>query len=211
MNAELVSGHIEYAAGNIEVARDLFGRSAEGFRALGIPWGVGNSLSAMAGVALATGDTAQAERLLDDVTVVIKQAGPWFRSMALYMRAVLALRRASPDEAIAFVREGLSYIRELQDKFAFVNTLVPLAAAASLRGDDTWAARILAMRDAVTERTGAAVVDKAAQDLRDEAERGVRARLGRERWDRAYADGRGTSIDALMTHIDRILADAKDR
>ena len=89
---------------------------------------------------------------------------------------------------------------------AFVNTLVPLAAAASLRGVGAWAARISGIRDAVTERTGAAVVDKTARDLRDEVERGVRARLGPERRERAYAAGRGTSIDALVKDIDRTMA-----
>jgi len=64
-------------------------------------------------------------------------------------------------------------------------------------------------RDAVIERTGVTVVDKSVHDLRDQAERGVRARLGHDRWDRAYAAGRGTSIDSLMKDIDRILGNAK--
>ena len=209
--ARLVSGHVEYAAGNLEAARRWFSLSAEGFRDLGIPWGVGNSLSGMAGVMLATGDTAQAERLLDDTAAVLRQVGPWFRSMALYVRAVLALRRGDPVVAITFIREGLAYIRELQDKFAFVNILVPLAAAAALRGDDAWAAQILGIRAAVTERTGAAVVDKPAQDLRDHVEHGVRARLDRAEWDRAWATGRNASIDALMRDIDRALAKGQDR
>ena len=61
----------------------------------------------------------------------------------------------------------------------------------SLKGDDAWAARILGARDAVTERTGATVVDKSVHELREQAEREVRARLGPERWARAYAAGRG--------------------
>ena len=98
---------------------------------------------------------------------------------------------------------------ELHDKFAFVYALVPLAAAAVLKGDDAWAARILGARDAVTERTGVTVVDKSVHDLREQAEREVRARLGPDRWARAYAAGRGTSIDALLKDIDRILGNAK--
>ena len=94
------------------------------------------------------------------------------------------------DEAIALVRESLTRIRELHDKFAFVYALVPLAAAAVLKGDDAWAARILGARDAVTERTGVTVVDKSVHDLREQAEREVRARLGPDRWARAYAAGR---------------------
>jgi hypothetical protein len=73
------------------------------------------------------------------------------------------------------------------------------------KGDDAWAARILGVRDAVTERTGATVADKSVDDLREQAERGARARLGQARWGRAYAAGRTTSIDSLLKDIDRVL------
>jgi hypothetical protein len=89
--------------------------------------------------------------------------------------------------------------------FAFVYALVPLAAAAVLKGDDTWAARILGTRHAVTERTGVRVVDRAVQDLREQAEREARARLGPDRWGRAYAAGRVTSIDSVIKDIDSAL------
>ena len=111
----------------------------------------------------------------------------------------------NPDEAITLVRESLAHIRELHDKFAFVYALVPLAAAAVLKGDDAWAARILDARDAVTQSSGATVVDKSVHDLREEAERKARARLGPDRWTRAYAAGRRSSIDALLKDIDGIL------
>jgi hypothetical protein len=39
-------------------------------------------------------------------------------------------------------------------------------------------------------------------DLRDQSESEVRARLGPERWERAYAVGRVTSIDSLIEDID---------
>ena len=97
------------------------------------------------------------------------------------------------------------HLSELHDKFAFVYALVPLAAAAVLKGDDAWAARILGARDAVTDRTGATVVDKSVDDLKDQAEREVRARLGPDRWASAYAAGRMTSIDALLKDIERVV------
>ena len=77
-------------------------------------------------------------------------------------------------------------------------------AAAVLKGDDAWAARILGARDAVTERTGATVVDKSVRDLREQAEREVRERLGPDRWAVAYSAGRKTSIDSLLEDIDGI-------
>ena len=174
---------------------------SEMFRALAIPWGTGDALNGMAGVALATGDAGQAERLLDEATWRFDRPVRGF-CLALYVRAILAVRRGNADEAIALVRESLIRIRELHDKFAFVYALVPLAAAAVLKGDDAWAARILGARDAVTERTGATVVDKSVHDLREQAEREARARLGPDRWARAYAAGRRASIDSLLKDID---------
>jgi tetratricopeptide (TPR) repeat protein len=202
--AEHLLGHVEHALGNAQVARDRFTRSVEGFRALGIRWGVGNSLNGMAKVALTIGDADGAERLLDEATTVLQDC-PWYLALVAYRRAMLAVRRGNPDEAIALVRESLTLFRQVRDKFAIVYAMVPLAAAAVLNGDDVWAARILAARDAVTERTGAAVVDQWVHALGEQARREVRTRLGRERWAQAYAAGRSTSIDALLKDIDRAL------
>ena len=202
VQAENLFGHVEHAGGNVSAARDRFTRAVEGFEALGIMWGVGNAQSGVAEVALAAGDAGEAERLLDQAAVSLRHAGPWFRALPDYVRAVVAVRRGDADKAIALVRESLTDIRELQDKFAFVYALVPLAAAAVLKGDDAWAARILGARDAVTERTGATVADNAVHDLQEQVERDARARLGPNRWAMAYAAGRKTSIDGLLKDID---------
>ncbi|HEX5216620.1 MAG TPA: helix-turn-helix domain-containing protein [Vicinamibacterales bacterium] len=202
--AEHLFGHIEHAVGNIGVARDRFTRSVEGFRALGITWGVGNSLNGLAKVALAMGDADEAERLLDQAASVLRQC-PWFLALALYRRAVLELLRGHADEAIALVRESLTLYRQLQDKYAIVYVMVPLAAAAVLKGDDLWAARILGARDAVTERTGATIADRWVHALGEQAEWEVRGRLGPDRWARAHAAGRVTSIDAWIRDINAVL------
>jgi predicted ATPase len=201
--AELVSAHVEHAAGNEDTARDGFVRSVDGFRALDLPWGVANALGGLAAVAFATGDNGSAERLADEAISMRRDVGAWFTSVSRRVRAMLAVQRGSADEAIAIVREGLAETRRLQDKFAFVSVLIPLAAAAALKGDDAWAARILGARDAVSERTGAATLDNQVQALKERTERDARARLGPEKWARAYAAGRHASIDALIKDIDR--------
>jgi hypothetical protein len=160
----------------------------------------------MSGVALERDDPDQAERLLDEATSVLQHAGPWFLSRALLVRAVLAVGRRSADDAIVLVRESLTRLRDLQDKYAFIHALVPLAAAAALKGDDPWAARILGARDAVTERTGTTVVVRPVHFLKERTEREVRSRLSPDRWARAYAAGRTASIDALLKDIDRARA-----
>jgi ATP/maltotriose-dependent transcriptional regulator MalT len=106
-----------------------------------------------------SGGLDEAERQQDEADGVLGGTGPWFRLLPLYLRAVLAVRRRKPDEALEFVRASLEQIRELHDKFAFVYALVPLASAAVLKGDHAWAARILGAGQAVTEQTGATVSD----------------------------------------------------
>ena len=200
-----LSARVEHAVGNLTAARDWFALALEGFRSLAIPWGTGNTLSGMASVALATGDAIQAERLLDEAMPVLRTAGPWFLTWALYVRAIVAVRRGNAHEAIALVRESLTCIRDLQDKYAFAYTLVPLVAAAVLKGDDAWAARILGALDAVSKRTGARVVLKWVHDLQVQSERESRARLGPDRWATAYAAGHRASFDALLKEIDHVL------
>jgi len=207
--AEHLSGHVEHALGNVNTARDRFTASIERFRALALPSGIGNALSGMAVLSLATGDVGQAERLLDEATSVLQQAGPWFLTWALYVRAVLAVRSGNSDQAITLVRQSLIRIRELHDKFAFVYALVPLAAAAVIMSDDAWAARILGASDAVTERTGVTVVDKSVHDLQERSQREARARLGTERWVLAYAAGRSASMDSLIKDIDSALSKSR--
>jgi hypothetical protein len=203
--AEHLLGHVEHALGNATAARTRLSRSVEGFRALAIPWGVGNSLNGLAKVALLNDDGSNAERLLDEASSVLRHSSPWFLALVSFRRATLAVRRGNPDEAIELARESLTLFRQLNDKYAIVYALIPLAAAAALKGDDLWTARILGARDAVTERTGATVVDKWVHAMGEQAEREVRARLAPDRWARAYAAGRSTSIDSLMKNIDTVV------
>jgi predicted ATPase/DNA-binding XRE family transcriptional regulator len=200
--AEYAFGHLERAAGNLAAARERFSISVKEFRRLNRP-GAGKALIGMAAAALIADDGAETERLVHESTLVPGDDVPWFRSFGLWMRAVVAVRRGSPDEAIGWARQSLGLIHELKDRFALVYALVPLAAAVALKGDDAWAARILGIRDAVAERIGATLVDRSVHDLRTDVERDVRARLGEDRWARAYAAGRVTSIQTLIKDIDR--------
>ncbi|HET7696350.1 MAG TPA: helix-turn-helix domain-containing protein [Vicinamibacterales bacterium] len=197
-------GHVEFALGRPDAARVRFLDGARRFRAAAIPWGAGLSLSGLAQVALATGDAVEAERLLDEAAAVLKDEGPWFHALGAYIRAMLALRRGEVDRAIALVRENLARIRDLQDKVAYFYSLVPLAAAAALKGEDAWAARIFGARDAISASTGVNVSDPTILDLHAAAEREARARLGADRWAAAYAVGREASVDALLDDIDRM-------
>jgi predicted ATPase/DNA-binding XRE family transcriptional regulator len=204
---ELLAGHVDHAAGAYGSARERFSSSLVVLRTMPIPWSLGSALCGLAKVELAENNPREAEALVDEAEIVLKDAGAWSLTLVQYIRAMLALQRGTPDLSIAILRQSLTLIRQLQDKFAFVYAVVPLAAAAVIKGDDAWAARILGARDAVTERTGATVVDTSVLALQAHAEREARTRLGPEQWARAYAAGRTSSIDALLREIDHVNGD----
>jgi predicted ATPase/DNA-binding XRE family transcriptional regulator/energy-coupling factor transporter ATP-binding protein EcfA2 len=202
--AENVLGRVEFSLGHVDAAREHQARSLEGYRALALSWGVGNALTGMATVHLAAGDPTSAERLVDEAIRLLRPGAPWFLALALNVRASLAVRRKDADEAIGTVCESLTHMRGLHENHAFVFALGPLAVAAMLKGDDAWAARIMGARDAATERTHATVdVRESLDRLIGLAEDEVRARLGRERWSRAFASGRTASLDSLLSDIER--------
>ena len=204
--ADDVAGRVELGLFDFTAAHEWFSRAIERFGALNLEWGVGTALIGMSAIPLETGDAPHAEHLLDEATTKLRHAGPWFLARGLAVRAILAVQRRDPDQAIGFVRQSLTHIRDLHDKYAFVHAAVPLAAAVALKGDDFRAARILGAGNVVTERTGAKIVFKPVQDLRQRVDRDVRERLGPDRWTEAYEAGRGTSIDSLLTDIDTALA-----
>ena len=206
--AEHLLGHVDYAVGDMSAARARFAHTVDLVRTVARSWIRGQALSGMAEVALASGGMDEAERLLDEAVPALQDVGPWFQSLSSYVRILLALRRGNPDRALLLARESLTRIRALHDRFAFVYMLIPLAAAAVIKGDHAWGARVLGARDAVIERTGVTLVDLRARDLHDQAEREARGRLGPARWAKAYAAGRRTSIDALLRDIDRAIEPA---
>jgi len=59
-----------------------------------------------------------------------------------------------------------------------------------------------AARDAIIERAGAKVDDPTAYDLEEQVKRGVRTRLGPNRWAQAYAAARVISIDTVLQEIE---------
>ena len=206
VRAEELSARIAHGQGDLMAARRWFTQAIERFQSLELPWGAGNALIGVSVIALEINDDRQAERLLDEATLLLRRAGPWFLARALLVRGIAAVRRGAADDAMALVRQSLTYICDLHDKYAFVHAAVPLAAAAALKGDDLWAARILGVRDVVAERTGAALVVKPVQELKGQVERDTRARLGPDQWRRAYAAGRQRSIESLLQDIDSKLS-----
>jgi predicted ATPase/DNA-binding XRE family transcriptional regulator len=130
-----IFGHVSLANGDHDNARSRFDGAARCCEALGLHWGAGNSTAGIAWAAIVAGNLESADRALADAAVMLSEAGPWFSQNAMYVQALLAIRRDQPDAAIAFIRNSLVQTHALNDKFALVYALVSLAAAAQLLGD----------------------------------------------------------------------------
>jgi hypothetical protein len=200
--AAVMLGHVALSAGDVADARARFTTAVARFNELELAWGHGNALAGLAWSALAAGELNTADRFLDQAVAQLSEVGPWGSLIVLYVRAVLAVRRNQPEQAIAHARDSLERVHVLQDRFAFLYALAPLAAAAELTGDDAWAARIVGIRDAITERTGARAVDESMRDLWVRVERDARGRIGQRRWTREYEAGRRASIESLLQEVD---------
>jgi predicted ATPase/transcriptional regulator with XRE-family HTH domain len=207
--AVLCLAHVEYSSGRPDTARRHFSRTRSLFHDLGIAWGEGSGVNGLAWVALAAHDAPQAARLLDEADTSFAACGPWFRSLGLYLRAVLAIQAGDASTALRLTRESLTGIRVFHDTFAFAYAVVPLLVAAGLLGDATWVARISGTRDAFTDRTGTRAVDPVTSGMSAGAEEDARRRLGTDAWADAYAKGRRASVAEMLREIDAALEDRK--
>ena len=203
--ALLSLGHVDYASGRVENARDHFIRVMDLGHSLGVAWLEASGVTGLAWTSLGAGDAAQAARLLDEADPLWTDSGPWFRALGLYLRAVLALQRRDAQEVLRLTRESLSGIQAFQETFAFAYALVPLLAAAEILDDDLWVARIAGTRDAFTERSGSRAVDPVTDTVCAQAEQHAEKRLGPERWSTAYAAGRRLSVTEIVREIDAAL------
>lgn len=196
-------GHVEYAAGRLPAAREWFTRCRDWSEASSIPWTRGSALGGLAWVALAGGDRDAAGVLIGEAWRALEPAGPWFLALPHYIRIVLNLQSGNADAVIALLRESFSRVRASKDMFSVIYGLVPLAAAAALKGDHAWVARIIGWRDALTGRTGAVLIDPMMRELGERIEQEARAHLGPAAWADRHAEGRHGSIDRMLRDIDR--------
>lgn len=202
VQAENMLGHVEYGAGDVHAARDRFVRSVEGFKALALPWGTRNALSGLAGATLATGDAEQAERLLEEATSVLRQAGPWFSSLALCVRrhpggAAAILTRRSPWREKASLISASSTTSSLSCTPWSLSPPRPRSRATTLGRSGSWALGTPSPNAPVPPWS----TSRCTTSMNNRNERCVHA-LAPDRWVRAYAAGRSASIDSLMKDID---------
>jgi non-specific serine/threonine protein kinase len=148
------------------------------------------------------GDEATAIEAAEDCLNDARQAGAeWAISWALWARGMAPLRHGAPEEAVAWFRAGLEIQVRLQEQWGstWASEAIAWALAAvawdKAAGEDLLeiAAELLGGAVAMQKATGAAIAGLIPFGReRDKARDAIVARLGHERYHRAY--GRGTAL-----------------
>ncbi len=111
--------------------------------------------------------------------------------MALPLRnlGIMALRRGDCDRAVAWLKESLVVLQDLDEKWFVSRSVESLAEALAAKQDFASAARLFGAAEALRESIGASIVSF----YRDDYERGVgavRTALRQEDLDRLWRQGR---------------------
>jgi predicted ATPase/class 3 adenylate cyclase/DNA-binding CsgD family transcriptional regulator len=150
-------------------------------------------------VALATGDVETASRPADDAVAVAKG---WYLVESLTTRARAALRRGEWARAEHDAHDALALAAELGADLGLPDIFECLAAAAAGAGGFDEAARLLGAAGVMRLRMNAVRFAVHQADY-DATVATVRATLGDEDFDRAWADGAGLSIEEAIAYVRR--------
>jgi hypothetical protein len=198
-----LAARVEHAVGNVEAARDLFARAIGVFERLTMCVAICHTFTGMARVALEAGDAGLAERLLDDAAAKLPAAGPWFRSRVLYVRALLAVQRGDPEQAIALVHQSS---RSTNSSTTSTGSPTPWSRSPARRSSPARTNGRRACWGARCHQRAHGGEDRAQSRPRPPGTggtRGARAPRSRDRWNQAYAAGRVASIESLLEDVER--------
>ena len=102
------------------------------------------------------------------------------------------------ERARELMRDGLAAARDIGQVDLFIGGLAGLGVAYADQ-DPARAARLLGRADALREETAFRDDDDFERRVRDEAEAGLRAKLGEDAYAAAYADGRELTLEDGLT------------
>ena len=146
------------------------------------------------------GDHERARALYEESLVEAQSRGD--RHAAAYSRrhlARLGLQRGEPERATELVKEGLPPLMELRDKRCTPAALEVMAYALGRREQPSDAARLFAAAQAIRDETGMPLM-RTEQSTQERERAALEARLGREAFDAAWAEGRSMTLEQAVSY-----------
>ncbi len=136
-------GDAAYFGGDFAQAQLLHAENLALRRAMRDPWGVAMSLNSLGWVAIGLEEHDRAADLLEEALTLVRDIGDQ-RGIAMILgsRGLLALARHDGPLAIMDLTASLQLFAELSNRLDITLSLIGLAAAAGLQGQDAAAARL---------------------------------------------------------------------
>jgi predicted ATPase/class 3 adenylate cyclase/DNA-binding CsgD family transcriptional regulator len=149
---------------------------------------------------LQVGDIVTARQLADEA---VSQMSGWHRSMALNVRARVALAEGRPDLAETDVHDALTSAVEVRIRHSVPDNLELRAVLACGSSSHQEAARLFGAADSLRRRTGEVLRFEFYQPLYDEACAETRDTLGVKPFQAAWDEGAAMSIEQAIAYAQR--------
>ena len=156
-------------------------------------------LNPMAEALLACGDLPAARRWADDNVALLSG---FHRSVALSVRAQIALAQGEPEQAAHDAREALAIAAETNGLLRVPDALEGLARATAVDGSHPSAVRLLGAADALRRATGIARFPMYEADY-DAALESCRQAIGTRDFDVQWNEGASLSVDEAIAYAQR--------
>ena len=195
-------GGIALQRGDYATAHTFFAEGLELRRALRDRWGVAISLTSLGDAARQDGDTAGAASFLSDGLALFRELGDQERvAWALYALGRVAEANGDTTGAWAYFAESLALRRAQAHRPGIAASLAGLARVAAVDREHERATRLLAAVAALREAGGVAMApDEHGHDERVLAR--ARAFLGQAAFSAAWAAGRATPMERMLTEVE---------
>jgi non-specific serine/threonine protein kinase len=200
----MLLGLVDVAERNGKRSRERFEESLRFFRISGESekWGEAHTLAYLGLAPLLNGKPEPARRCFEEGLAAARAAGDRIAAhQALYKLGLLALTERDLDRANEYLREGLSLADEVRDIINAPYFVKGLGQVAGLRGQATFAVRLLGASETALRATGSApyryIPDQALQDRIFTAARDA---LGEAAFDEGWRRGRAMTLEQAVEY-----------
>ena len=169
-------------------------------REVGDKWGTATYLSILGQLALGQGNYKQAMALCNESLALFRAIGDrWGIAYSLLILGNVELDQGDYEQALLLYRESLALYQKMGVKRDIAKCLERFAEVAGAKGQLKQAARLYGAAEALREAIGSPIPPSSRDDY-DRSVTAVRAELGEEAIETAWAEGRAMSMEQAISY-----------
>jgi tetratricopeptide (TPR) repeat protein len=193
-----MAGLAAHARDDLDQAVELYEESARLARKHGDTGIVTIAVNNLGEIAAYRGDYEHALELFEEALAINREGHDrHLVALALLNIGTTTWMLGDLERARELLRDGLAAARDIGQVDLFIAGFAALGVAYA-RHDPARAARLLGRADALREETAFRDEEQFERRVRDEAEAGLRARLGEDAYAAAYAEGRALTLEDAL-------------